>query len=29
MLLVGVNYDKDVPAGEAGYKHHTCVIERA
>ena len=29
MLLVGVNYDKEVPAGSPGYKHHTCVIERA
>jgi hypothetical protein len=29
MLLVGVNYDREVPAGSPGYKHHTCVIERA
>ena len=29
MLLVGINYDKEVPAGSPGYKHHTCVIERA
>jgi hypothetical protein len=29
MLLVGINYDKEIPAGEPGYKHHTCVIERA
>ncbi len=28
ILLVCVNYDKDVPAGEEGYKRHRCLIER-
>jgi hypothetical protein len=29
ILLVGINYDKDVPNVRAEYKHHSCVIEKA
>ena len=29
LLLIGLNYDKDVPPGEPEYKHHNCVIEEA
>lgn len=26
ILLVGINYDKDIPSKNAQFKHHTCVI---
>ena len=29
ILLVGINYDKDVPHTHPDFKHHTCVIEEA
>ena len=29
ILLVGINYDKDIPSDRPGFKHHTCVIEKA
>ena len=29
ILLVAINYDKDIPAGDPEFKHHQCVIERA
>ena len=29
ILVVGINYDKDVPNTSPGYKHHTCRIEKA
>ncbi|SFC60764.1 AAA family ATPase [Butyrivibrio sp. YAB3001] len=29
ILLVGINYDKDVSSTSDDYKHHTCVIETA
>ena len=29
ILMVGINYDRDVSSGEPGFKHHSCVIERA
>ncbi|MBR1685550.1 MAG: AAA family ATPase [Clostridia bacterium] len=29
ILLIGINYDRDVPSTDASFKHHTCVIERA
>ena len=28
ILLVSVNYEKEIPAGEEGYKHHSCKIEK-
>ena len=28
ILLVSVNYEKEIQAGEEGYKHHSCKIER-
>ena len=27
ILLVGINYVREVPANAPGYKHHACVIE--
>ena len=29
LLLVGINYDKDIPNDKHGYKHHSCSIEQA
>ncbi|MBR3535169.1 MAG: AAA family ATPase [Oscillospiraceae bacterium] len=29
ILLVGINYDKDVPNTDPQFKHHSCVIEKA
>jgi len=29
LLLVSVNYDKDVSNGSENYKHHSCKIEKA
>ena len=29
ILLVGINYDKDVSNNKPEFKHHSCVIERA
>ena len=29
ILLVCINYDKDIPSDEPDYKHHTCSIEKA
>ena len=29
LLLVGINYDRDISSNQAGFKHHDCVIERA
>lgn len=28
-LLVGINYDKDIPNSSVEFKHHRCVIETA
>ena len=29
ILLVGINYDKDVPNTDPNYKHHSCIIADA
>ena len=29
ILLVGINYDKDLKNTDSAYKHHTCRIEKA
>ena len=29
LILVGVNYDRSVSNDSPGFKHHSCVIERA
>ena len=29
MLLVGINYDKDVSSTDKDFKHHKCIIEMA
>ncbi|MBQ9010310.1 MAG: AAA family ATPase, partial [Clostridia bacterium] len=29
ILLIGINYDKDLLSNDPQYKHHTCVIEEA
>ena len=29
ILLVGINYDRDLPNNDPLFKHHTCVIEEA
>ena len=29
ILLVGINYDKDVPDTKPDFKHHHCKIEKA
>ena len=29
ILLIGINYDKDIPNTSPKFKHHTCVIEDA
>ena len=29
ILLVGINYDRDIPNDAHEFKHHTCVIEEA
>ena len=29
ILMVGINYDKDVPNNKPEFKHHTCRIEKA
>ncbi len=28
IIMVGINYDKELVSGDEGYKHHSCVIER-
>jgi len=28
LLLVSVNYDKEIAAGDENYKRHSCVIEK-
>lgn len=28
MLVIGINYDKDVPNDDPDFKHHSCIIER-
>lgn len=28
-LLVSINYNRDVSSNEAGFKHHSCKIEKA
>ncbi len=29
ILLIGINYDKDIPNSNAKFKHHKCAIENA
>jgi hypothetical protein len=29
ILLVGIDYDKDIPNNRSDYKHHSCRIEEA
>ena len=29
ILVIGINYDRDIPADHPEFKHHTCKIERA
>ncbi len=29
IILVGINYDKDIPNDDPKFKHHTCVLEDA
>ena len=29
ILMVGINYAKNVPNDNPAFKHHSCVIERA
>jgi hypothetical protein len=29
ILVIGINYDKDIPNTDPNLKHHTCVIEEA
>jgi len=29
ILLVAVNYDREIRSGNADFKHHTCIIRRA
>ena len=29
ILLVGINYDRDIPNDDPKFKHHTCVLEDA
>ena len=29
LILVGINYDKEVRNDASEYKHHSCMIERA
>lgn len=29
ILLVGINYDKEIPASDPNYKHHSCIIADA
>ena len=29
ILLVGINYDKEIPNNDPEFKHHTCVLENA
>ena len=29
ILLVSINYDKEIPSNRDGFKHHTCMIEHA
>ena len=29
ILLVGINYDREIPNSSAEFKHHSCVIEEA
>ena len=29
ILLIGINYEKDLPNTDPKFKHHSCVIEKA
>ncbi len=29
ILLIGINYDKDIAKDNPNFKHHTCIIEKA
>ena len=29
ILIIGINYDKDVPSTDPEFKHHSCMIEKA
>ena len=29
ILLVGINYERDVPNDNSHFKHHACVIDNA
>ena len=29
ILMIGINYDRDIPNDKPGFKHHSCVIEKA
>ena len=29
LILVGINYDRNIRNGQPEFKHHSCVIERA
>ena len=29
IILVGINYDKEIRSGSMNYKHHSCIIEKA
>ncbi len=29
ILIIGINYDRDIPATSGTFKHHKCVIEKA
>ena len=29
VLLIGINYNKDIPSNNPDFKHHSCVIEKA
>ena len=28
ILVIGINYDKDIPNSHPDFKHHTCKIEQ-
>ena len=29
ILLIGIDYDRNIPGSKAGFKHHVCRIEEA
>ena len=29
ILMIGINYDRDIPNDKPSFKHHSCVIEKA